>query len=56
MLSSCVTEPSRTNATFWIEEASGVPIWICEPYPAALGAELIVGRGASCPDPSFLNR
>jgi hypothetical protein len=47
MLVECVTAPSRSSAALRIEAAFGVVIWNVAPYPSALGAELMVGPGAS---------
>ena len=56
MLFEWVTAPSLTRATFRIEAASGVETVNWVPSVMAPGAALTVGRGASSPDPSFLNR
>jgi hypothetical protein len=55
MFTECVTAPSRTSATFLIEDAFGVEIANGALYVTWSGAEVIWGRGAS-PDPFFLNR
>ena len=52
----CVWDPSRIRPTFWIEAAFGVVIWKDVPWLTVPGAPVISGRGASSPEPSFLNR
>ena len=39
-----------------MEAALGVVIWKDVPWLTLPGALVIWGRGASCPEPSFLNR
>ena len=55
-LAEWVWDPSRISPTFWIDAAFGVAIWNDAPWLTVPGACVTSGRGASSPEPSFLNR